>query len=440
MTTIESRVSGGRPPAEPVGGWSRVSGQDRGLAMAKPPERLARPETRDPRPGPCYEPFDLDDARALVRDVWAPVSEHWFRPKLVGAEKIPAQGPLILASNHSGTAFPYDAMVLDAHLWWRDGMTRASKLRTVFEYGLTLKWWMRPFGVANFWRRCGGVDMTFDNFERLLQRGDRVLYYPEGVPGIGKGFLRRYQLQRFSSSFVLLAARHGVPVLPVYTINAEWVDPLGVPFRWLDRVMQVVFGVPFLPIPIGLLGVVLPWAWFLALPARMVFVVGEPIDVAGMMREAGVTDLAQPDRAALRAVADRVRMQMQGELDAHVETHGQRPYDFRSLFRHLRREWKHILHLLPPGWPTRFILHDRNRQRPPARNRLHAILRDLDLAAFQLPLGWPLLTLSRRLRRPPYGYRGVPAAERKERDGEFVWRLSERPLPPRDDPEWLGGQ
>jgi hypothetical protein len=78
-----------------------------------------------------------------------------------------------------------------------------------------------------------------------------------------------------------------------------------------------------------------------------------------------------------------------------------------------------------------YLKHERDRSRPPARNRMHAILRDLDLAAFYVPFGWPLLTLARRLRRPPYGYRGVPTDVRRAAEGEFLWRLAERPLPPR---------
>jgi hypothetical protein len=61
---------------------------------------------------------------------------------------------------------------------------------------------------------------------------------------------------------------------------------------------------------------------------------------------------------------------------------------------------------------------------------LHAILRDLDLVAFYLPFGWPLLSLARMLRRAPYGHRGTTRAERSLREGRFVWRLAERPLPP----------
>ncbi len=91
--------------------------------------------------------------------------------------------------------------------------------------------------------------------------------------------------------------------------------------------------------------------------------------------------------------------------------------------------------VLPTGWPVTFIRNDRDRRRPPARNQLLAWLRDFDLLAFYLPLGWPLLSLARRLRRPPYGYRGLTREESREAQGTFIWRLCERPLPPRRDPE-----
>lgn len=180
-----------------------------------------------PVKGTSYEPLDLDYLREFAEQVYVPILDHYFRPRLVGGDKIPAEGPLILAANHSGNAFPHDAVVLDATLWRHDGLDPAKKLRSAYEKELTQVWWMRPFGLDNWWRRGGGVDMSFDNFDRQLARGDRVLYFPEGVPGIGKGFNRRYRLQRFSTSFVLLAARRNVPVYPVYVINGEWVHPFG---------------------------------------------------------------------------------------------------------------------------------------------------------------------------------------------------------------------
>lgn len=379
-----------------------------------------------------YEPFDADYCRGLEREVVGPIGDHYFRPRIIGAEKIPREGPVILAANHSGTAFPYDAIVFDFTLWRRQGMSAATKFRSVFERDLTLAWWMRPFGVDNLWRKGGGVDMTFANFERLLERGDRVIYYPEGVPGIGKGFQHRYQLQRFKTSFLLLGARHDVPIYPVYVVNGEWVMPLHFTFRPLDRLIGRLFHVPFLPLPAGLLAVLWPWLWFLALPARLTFVIGDPIDARAVLREQGITAYDRPERAPLERAARAVRRAMQSALDRHVRNHGRRPYDWRSLLRALRSSGPRILRVLPTGWPVSFVRFDRDRRRPAARNRWHALVRDFDLLFFYLPvIGWPLLTLSRALRRPPYGYAGLTRAEARDWQGAFAWNLAERPLPSR---------
>jgi len=386
-------------------------------------------------PPPLADPFDPEYCRRMIGDLLAPISEHWFRSRVIGAERIPSDGPVILAANHSGNAFPHDGIYLDAELWRRDGMRPETKFRTVYEAELSFVWWMRPFGLDNFWRRGGGVDMTFDNFERLIQRGDRILYFPEGVPGIGKGFNRRYQLQQFKTSFVLLAARHRVPVLPVHIINAEWIHPFGYTFPGLDRLMQVVFRVPFLPLPIGLLAIVLPWMWYMAFPANLIFVVGAPIDVATLVREEGISELDRPDRDRLRRVAEQIRIRMQAELDQFAEVHGRRPWAIRTLVPALRQAKGKLGRIFPWGWPVAFIRDERDRRRPPARNRLHAVLRDWDLIGFYLPFGWPVLSLARAFRRPPYGYRGMTRAEVKEAQGNFLWRLSERPLPPRPGAE-----
>ena len=380
----------------------------------------------------AYEPMELDYLRDFAEKVYVPILDHWFRPKLIGAEKLPGRGPLILAANHSGNAFPHDAMVFDATLWRHDGLDPAKKVRTAFEKELTLVWWMRPFGLDNWWRRCGGVDMSFDNLSRQLARGDRVLYFPEGVPGIGKGFNRRYRLQRFSTSFVTIAARQKVPVVPVYLVNAEWVHPFGYTFPLLDRLMQRVFTVPFLPLPVGLLAVIFPWMWYLSFPSQMTFVVGDPIDVEAMTREEGI-DLAGRDREGLSRVAKRLREFMQAELDMHVKTYGRRPWDLRSLARELWKARGHMLRCTPLGWPVAFMQLERDRTRPAARNRLHAIVRDWDLLFFYLPFGWPLLSLTRAFRRPPYGYRGLSREAAREIRGDFAWRLAERPMPPRPD-------
>jgi 1-acyl-sn-glycerol-3-phosphate acyltransferase len=396
--------------------------------MRRPLPLPPEPPTEPPEP---WDPFEPEFSRMMMDDVLGPLLDHYFRPVVFGRDNLPNQGPVILAANHSGNAFPYDAIVLDATLWREDGYEASRKLRSVYEKELSYTWWMRPFGLDNFWRRGGGVDMLFDNFDRLLGRGDRILYFPEGVPGIGKGFNRRYQLQRFSTSFVLLAARHQAPVVPVYMINAEWINPFGYVFPPLDRLMQRFFGVPFLPLPAGILAIIFPWIWYLAFPARTIFVLGEPLDMREYLRQAGLTNLEEPDRPTLQRTAERVRQEMQLQLDELVKIHGKRPYDAPHLWQALKAGWGKLRWVLPTGWPISFVRRARDLHRPPARNALHRVLRDWDLVAFYLPFGWPLLTLARMFRRPPCGYRGIPRAKRAELQGAFMWRLSDRPLPPR---------
>jgi 1-acyl-sn-glycerol-3-phosphate acyltransferase len=382
---------------------------------------------------PPQDPIDWDYAHSVNTGFLGDAIDRYFRAALLGADALPARGPCIVAPNHSGNAFPHDAVVLDGLLWRHARHTRDGKFRSVFSPSLAAVWWMRPYGIDNFWRRGGGVDMTFANYDRLLGRGDRVIYYPEGVPGIGKGFLKRYQLQHYYSSFVVLAARHHAPVVPVSVVNAEWVNPTSVTFEPLNAFFKKVAGLPFFPVPTVFLAALFPFVFYLAFPCRMVFVVGEPLDVRAMLEDEG-TDPDAPEKEAILRVAARVRARSQERLDAAVAAHGARPWDLAGMWRAVRALPKgRRLRATPLGWPWAYVQHDRDRRRPPARNRLHALLRDWDVLFYYLPLGWIGLWLTRELRKPPCGYRGLSESERREREGSYRWRLETRPLPPRPE-------
>ena len=53
-----------------------------------------------------HDPFEPDWARSLENAVLRRMNEVWFRARVINAERIPSEGPAILASNHSGDAFP----------------------------------------------------------------------------------------------------------------------------------------------------------------------------------------------------------------------------------------------------------------------------------------------------------------------------------------------
>ncbi|MGM0586970.1 MAG: 1-acyl-sn-glycerol-3-phosphate acyltransferase [Bacteroidota bacterium] len=400
--------------------------------LFEPFDPLRRADSREfPEAGHlqgAYDPIDWDYVYSLAHDVMEPIIDNYFRAEIIGADKVPEQGPVILATNHSGNALPFDAMVLDGLMWRDQGFKKATKFRSVYSPSLSQKWWMRPYGIPDWWRKCGGVDMKFDNYDYLLKHGHKVIYYPEGIPGIGKGFTRRYQLQHFYSSFVVLAARHNVPVYPVYSINAEWVNPTSITFKWLDKLAYKTLGIPFLPVPIIFLVLLFPFVFYLAFPCNMKFLVGDPIDVNKMIEDRG-DDPQNPQKNTLTDVAAEIREVMQEKLNEAVDEYGQQPYKLKEWWQALRNMDGKIRHVIPTGWPFVFIKQYRDQHRPKAKNRLHAFMRDLDIWAYYIPLGWFLIALIQRLRKPPYGYRGLSKKERKQREGAFLWMLKENPLP-----------
>jgi len=378
-----------------------------------------------------HDPIDWAYLKSMGPAYIEDIIDHYFRAEIYGADKVPLEGPLIVAPNHSGTAFPHDAMVMDYLLWRHQGFHRRAKFRSVFSPKLASVRWMRPFGLDNWWRRCGGIDMTFDNYDRLLARGEKVIYYPEGIPGIGKGLSKRYQLQHYYSSFIVLAARHDAPIYPVSVVNAEWVNPAGFTFKPIDRFFDRWLGIPFFPIPIMLLVLVFPFMFYLAFPCKMVFLIGDPIDVRRLLREVGCLSPSAPQREEALKAAAHIRDLAQQQLDEGVLQYGDKPYALRSFYQSMKKLRGRIFRISTLGWPFAYVQHDRDHQRAPARNRLHALLRDLDLLAFYLPFGWILLVLFRKLRKPPYGYRGLTSAERREREGVYRWSLATNPLPTR---------
>lgn len=381
---------------------------------------------------PQQDQFRPDYIRELDQKLLGDIFDPYFRGTLVDVDKLPDEGPLVLAANHSGNAFPYDGMLMDLLLWRHDGYDPQRKIRTVFEKQLALTWWMRPFGLDNFWRRAGGVDLTFENFDYLLKHRRRVAYFPEGVPGIGKGFNNRYQLQRFSSSFVMLAGKHDATIVPVYIINAEWSIPFSYTFKVVDRFMEKAFKVPFLPIPAAILGVTFPFMWYFSLPVRPIYVFGEPLSARDFLRAQGETDFTAPNIDKARAAAAAIRDLMQAKLDQLVAQYGKKPYDMGSFWRAMPKTPLKFLRLWPWSWPWVFLRYERNRRRP--RSFLN-LFRDWDILSYYLPLGWLPLWLTRKYRKPPYGLRGLDPREAKEQQGEYLWHLRDDEVAVSEDPQ-----
>lgn len=187
--------------------------------------------------GHGYDVFGLHPpSLAGVVAASRPLYEHYFRVDSEGIQHIPSSGPAILVANHGGV-LPMDGAMLCLDVLMRTDPPRIPRaIADRFVPRLPL--------VSTLFARVGAVSGTRTNVRRLLERGELVAIWPEGVSGPAKPFRCRYEIQRWSVGFAELAIRYRAPVIPIAIIGAEESWPL------LARVRGIrAFGSPYLPIP-----------------------------------------------------------------------------------------------------------------------------------------------------------------------------------------------
>jgi 1-acyl-sn-glycerol-3-phosphate acyltransferase len=363
--------------------------------------------------------FDEEFTRSIDENILQLLDRVWFRSRLVGFEPFPARNnparPLIFASNHSGMAFPWDAIVVLAHLFRTLPDHHHTMPRPMSAPLLSKTVLMNPYLVRHFWKKCGCVEATTPNFETMMYNPTHnLMVYPEGVPGIGKGFNRKYQLQRLATSMLRMSLEHGTDIMPFYTINAEYLNPYAYSFEPINRLTKKI-GIPFLPLTLLLLLVLVqPWAFYLALPAQLTYVMGTRI------RPSELTPKKHDEltRDEYLALSEQVRQQMQTELDAAVATHGQQPYQWRQLWQRIKENRRFFPFFLPFAWPAAFTEFERrfvkngergfqlNLDKPGAFWKL--LWRNPLVLAYFIPLlGWIPLAIK--------GYRGHRLGKRGQR-------------------------
>jgi hypothetical protein len=308
------------------------------------------------------EHFDLNFVRHLNNAFFKMMSESYFRPETIGFDELVVrnnpQHPVILASNHSGMAFPWDAMVFGCTMYEKFDYQLPHLFRVLVAPMLSQTPAMHPYTMQDAWKTAGGIDAKYLNFETMMQlpvEQGNLLIYPEGVPGIGKGFNRRYKLQRFATSFVRMSIKYRSDIISYSTVNAEYVAPLMYSWDWLNRQVNKI-GIPFMPIGPLTLMLIFPFAFYLAFPCKMRFVMGRrisPYDWSDKPYE-------EMTEGEIRDACERVRTMMQEDLDKAVAEHGKKPYHFGDFLRSMWRNIGHFPYNTPLGWA--FLFHDFERQ------------------------------------------------------------------------------
>lgn len=228
-------------------------------------ERLAKVPTRLNDFG--YDPFGFSPAEIRPTARFAALLyRRYFRVETHEIENVPA-GRVLLIANHAGQ-LPFDGMMISSAMLLEAEPPRI--VRSMAEY------WVPQIPWINVIAARGGVLVgTPENCVAMLEAGECVLAFPEGVRGMNKLFSQRYRLQRFGLGFMRLALETRTPIVPVAVIGSEEQQPGFANLPGVGRLL----GMPSFPITLGF-----PWLGplgMLPLPVKYHLYFGEPIEFEG---------------------------------------------------------------------------------------------------------------------------------------------------------------
>jgi glycerol-3-phosphate dehydrogenase (NAD(P)+) len=147
----------------------------------------------------------------LMRGIMQPFFHIYFRMGRIGREHIPAEGPVIIASNHRSFLDPFmlGTMV-------RRPMYYVAKKELFCHPVVT--WLLSALGAFPVDRGAGDGEMI-ETANEILARGDVLLMFPEGTR------IRPGPLGTPRRGVGRLALESGAPVVPVAIIGTESVRP-----------------------------------------------------------------------------------------------------------------------------------------------------------------------------------------------------------------------
>ncbi len=168
-----------------------------------------------------------------TRLVAAPIAKAYFRPQVEGADRVPASGGVLLASNHlsfiDSFAIPLAAPRKVVFLAKSDYFTG-----TGIKGAATRRWFTAMGMVPDDRDDSRAASRSLEIALEVLGRGEAFGIYPEGTRS------RDGRLYRGHVGVAHLALTAGVPVVPVGLADTEKVQPIG-----SNRPRRVPFTVKF---------------------------------------------------------------------------------------------------------------------------------------------------------------------------------------------------
>jgi 1-acyl-sn-glycerol-3-phosphate acyltransferase len=212
-------VTGGHPEEAPfAAGADGPASPPAGARLAPgPPSAPAsghRARHAPPGRGVRFEP---DGRRTLgyrlARLIFTAIVGSWFRPRVIGKEHVPDQGPVILAPVHRSFAdFGFNAFVTPRKLFF---MAKDELWRSRF-----LGWLLLALGAFPVHRESPDRE-ALRHAEEVLRRGQVLVLFPEGTRQQGD------HVGELLEGAAFLAARTGAPIVPVGIGNSDRAMPKG---------------------------------------------------------------------------------------------------------------------------------------------------------------------------------------------------------------------
>lgn len=189
--------------------------------------------TRAEPPGPRPAPDWLIDA---LKPAILGLSRALWRISFRGVEHVPAEGGLIIASNHQTYVDPF---------WVGSRVRRPVRF---LAWNEAFKWPLmgKALGLLGAWPIVldRGSPTAHRRSLRWLRSGGAVMIFPEGQRAFADG-----EMSRFKAGAVRLALEAGVPILPVTIRGGQRVWPRGRSLPRTGRV-EVVFHPALRPAPL----------------------------------------------------------------------------------------------------------------------------------------------------------------------------------------------
>jgi 1-acyl-sn-glycerol-3-phosphate acyltransferase len=239
--------------------------------------------------------FDEDFTESLA-SVIGLLYDYYWRVDVEGIENVPGTGPAMLVANHAGAGLPFDGAMIKMAVLREHPEPRHVR-------ALVLDWAMGMPWLGDMFKMTGQVLACTPNATDLLDRGEAIAVFPEGVKGMAKPFSKRYNLERFGrGGFVRVALKTGSPIVPVAVVGSEEIYPKIGNIPYVNRLI----GAPFVPLTptfplFGLAGLI-------PLPAKWHLEFCDPIDVSGYPPEAA------DDRSFVLELSERVRSVIQEKV------------------------------------------------------------------------------------------------------------------------------